>query len=99
MFAILYLLNSIGEKVKLYIDLRKPQIEWESEYAMMKQNTNIMNVLFYTLAILVIVVAISQLISSPSIYLAVILIITLIANFTINNYISKNKNKIFKKIY
>lgn len=99
MFAILYLLNSIGEKVKLYIDLRKPQIEWESEYAMMKQNTNIMNVLFYTLAILVIVVAISQLISSPSIYLAVILIITLIANFTINNYISKNKNKILKKIY
>lgn len=99
MLAILYLLNSIGEKVKLYIDLRKPQIEWESEYAMMKQNTNIMNVLFYTLAILVIVVAISQLISSPSIYLAVILIITLIANFTINNYISKNKNKIFKKIY
>lgn len=99
MLAILYLLNSIGEKVKLYIDLRKPKIEWESEYAMMKQNTNIMNVLFYTLAILVIVVAISQLISSPSIYLAVILIITLIANFTINNYISKNKNKIFKKIY
>ncbi len=99
MLTILYLLNSIGEKVKLYIDLRKPQIEWESEYAMMKQNTNIMNVLFYTLAILVIVVAISQLISSPSIYLAVILIITLIANFTINNYISKNKNKIFKKIY
>lgn len=99
MLAILYLLNSIGEKVKLYIDLRKPQIEWESEYAMMKQNTNIINVLFYTLAILVIVVAISQLISSPSIYLAVILIITLIANFTINNYISKNKNKIFKKIY
>ncbi len=99
MFAILYLLNSIGEKVKLYIDLRKPQIEWESEYAMMKQNTNIMNVLFYTLAILVIIVAISQLISSPSIYLAVILIITLIANFTISNYISKNKNKIFKKIY
>lgn len=99
MFAILYLLNTIGEKIKLYIDLQKPQIEWESEYTMMKQNTNIMNVLFYTLAVLVTLFAISQIIPSPTIYLATILIITLIANTAINTHIAKNKNKIFKKIY
>lgn len=99
MFAILYLLNSIGEKIKLYIDLQKPQIEWESEYTMMKQNANIMNVLFYTLAVLVILYTISQIIPSPAIYLAVVLVITLITNTAINTHIAQNKNKIFKKIY
>ena len=39
MFTILYLLNSIGEKIKLLIDIRKPQINWDNEYTMMKQNT------------------------------------------------------------
>ena len=97
MFAILYLLDSIGEKIKLYIDSRKPQIDWDNEYAMMKQNTNIMNVLFKTLITLVILFLISKLIRNQFAYLISILILSFIVNSFINNYISKNK--IFEKVY
>lgn len=98
-FAILYFLDSIGEKIKLYIDSRKPQIDWDNEYAMMKQNTNIMNVLFKTLITLVILFLISKLIINQFAYLISILILSFIVNSFINNYISRNKNKIFEKIY
>lgn len=96
-FAILYFLDSIGEKIKLYIDSRKPQIDWDNEYAMMKQNTNIMNVLFKTLITLVILFLISKLIINQFAYLISILILSFIVNSFINNYISKNK--IFEKVY
>ena len=99
MFTILYLLDSIGEKIKLYIDSRKPQVDWDNEYSMMKQNTNIMNVLFKTLITLVILYLISKLIKNQFAYLIAILILSFIVNSFINNYISKNKNKIFEKIY
>ena len=98
-FAILYFLDSIGEKIKLYIDSRKPQIDWDNEYAMMKQNTNIMNVLFKTLITLVILFLISKLIINQFAYLISILILSFMVNSFINNYISRNKNKIFEKIY
>lgn len=98
-FAILYFLDSIGEKIKLYIDSRKPQIDWDNEYAMMNQNTNIMNVLFKTLITLVILYLISKLIKNQFAYLIAILILSFIVNSFINNYISRNKNKIFEKIY
>ena len=99
MFAILYLLDSMGEKIKLYIDSRKPQIDWDNEYSMMKQNANIMNVLFKTLITLVILFLISKLIRNQFAYLVSILMLSFIVNSFINNYISRNKNKIFEKIY
>lgn len=99
MFTILYLLDSIGEKIKLYIDSRKPQVDWDNEYSMMKQNTNIMNVLFKTLITLVILYLISKLIKNQFAYLIAIVILSFIVNSFINNYISRNKNKIFEKIY
>ena len=99
MFTILYLLNSIGEKIKLLIDIRKPQINWDNEYTMMKQNTNIMNVLFYTLSILIALYIISKIIPQAHYYLATILGIVIASYFIITNYISKKQNKIFGNRY
>lgn len=99
MFTILYLLNSIGEKIKLLIDIRKPQINWDNEYTMMKQNTNIMNVLFYTLSILIALYIISKIIPQAHYYLATILGIVIASYFIITNYISEKQNKIFDKVY
>ena len=39
-FAISFELNLLGEKFKIFIDLRNPKINWDNEYTMMKQNTN-----------------------------------------------------------
>lgn len=99
MATVLYLLNSIGEKIKLLIDIKKPQINWDNEYTMMKQNTNIMNVLFYTLAILITLYVISKIIPQAHYFLATILIITLTAYGIIKLYIIQHKDTIFRKVY
>ena len=98
-FAILVLMDGLGEKAKLLIDLEKPKINWDNEYTMMKEHTNVMYVLFYTLAMLGMIVAIAFVINSVSTYLIIMLVIYFVANIVTNNYIKNNKEKIFSKVY
>lgn len=95
----LIFINIIGEKVKLLVDLSKPQLNWDSEYTMMKQNTNIMYELFFTLIIGIILFVISKLIINTTIFLTIIGCLLIIINNLLNKYIEKNKCNIFRKIY
>lgn len=95
----LVILNIIGEKFKLLTDLRKPQIDWNSEYTMMKQNTNVMYILFYTLLVVGILLGISVIINQTEIFLIATIVISGIINISINRYINKNDRKIFAKLY
>lgn len=99
MFISLILINLIGEKFKLLVDLNKPQINWNSEYTMMKQNTNVMYILFYTLIVIGVLIGSSQIINHTEIFLMITIIFTLIINGLIDKNISKNERKIFKKLY
>ena len=98
-FMSLILLNLIGEKFKLFIDLKNPQISWDSEYTMMKQNTNVMYELFYTLVVVGILVFISNLMNNVIIFLSLTLIMLIVINTLINEHIHKKQNEIFKKLY
>ena len=92
-------LSDIGEKFKLYIDLKNPKISWESEYTMMKQNTNVMYELFYTLCTMIALVAIAFIINNTSLYLAIMMITLYIINMMTTIMVEMNKNKLFEKIY
>lgn len=98
-FISLMLLNLIGEKFKLLTDLRKPKINWNSEYTMMKENTNVMYVLFYTLIVGISIFAISQIITNIMLYLLVVIMIGTVINIFIDRYIRKEQNEIFSKVY
>lgn len=98
-FAILMLLNVIGEKFKLLTDLKKPKINWDSEYTMMKENTNVMYVLFYTLVVVGISIVVGNIITNSILYLLLALVILTIINVIINRYVRINQNDIFSKIY
>ena len=95
----LVILNIIGEKFKLLTDLRKPQIDWNSEYTMMKQNTNVMYILFYTLLVVGILLGISVIINQTEIFLIATIVISGIINISINRYINKKDRKIIAKLY
>jgi ABC-2 type transport system permease protein len=96
---ILLEINIFGEKIKLLIDFNKPQLSWDSEYTMMKQNTNVMYELFYTLVLAIIIFGISEIFNNITIFMIAIFIIFLICNIILSNYIKKNNYKIFGKIY
>lgn len=98
-FAILIFVNIIGEKVKLLIDLKNPQTAWDNEYTMMKQNTNVMYELFYTLIVIGILYIISTVIKNIIIYLIFVLAMTIIINIIINKYINKKQSFIFRKVF
>ncbi len=98
-FISLMLLNFIGERFKLLIDLKNPKINWTSEYTMMKQNTNVMYILFYTLIIAGSIFIFSTFITNNNLYKMFVLLICVITDVILNEYIRKNENKLFNKIY
>ena len=98
MFMILFYLNIVGEKVKVLIDLKNPQVTWDSEYTMMKQNTNVMYELFYTFVMMVIFIVISFLFRRLLVFLMFILILFIIANLILNEYIHRYQRELVKKI-
>ena len=81
------------------MDLKNPQISWDNEYTMMKQNTNVMYELFYTLLVIGILWIISVAIKNIGLYLIFVLAISIIINTIINEYIFKKQDKIFRKVF
>ena len=98
-FIMLYLINRMGEKLKILIDLKKPQLVWDTEYTMMKQNTNVMYELFYSLIVAGIFYAISLIFTESKTFLFVVFIILTLINVGYNIYIKKNIVKLFRKVY
>ena len=98
-FAILMLLNIMGEKLKIIIDLMKPWLDWKTEYAMMKQNTNVFYELFYTLIVLGALFLFGRIINNLVAFLLTIAILLLVLNIVINILIYKKQKNLFSKIY
>ena len=98
-FAILMLLNIMGEKLKIIIDLMKPWLDWKTEYAMMKQNTNVFYELFYTLFVLGVLFLLGRLVSNIVVFLITIAILLLVLNIVINIFVHKKQKNLFSKIY
>lgn len=83
-------LNLIGEKFKLLIDIRNPKINWDSEYTMLKHNTNIMFELFYTLGIIGLIILISIIMPSTKFFISSLVIVLVVANIITDKiYINK----------
>ncbi len=98
-FFNLELLNIIGEKWKLLVDLNNPQIKWNTEYTMMKQNTNVMYGLFYTIIVIVTIIALGLICQTEKYASIVMFCILVLINLYINNYVHTKEQKIFEKLY
>ena len=97
--AILISQNRLGENLKLLVDLKNPQITWESEYTMMKQNSNVMYILFYSLVFVGLFFLLGKIIGNAIIYINVIMWISIIANLYIDDFIRKRQNRLFEKVF
>lgn len=100
-FVDTFLLNMFGEKIKIIIDLSNPHLDWNSEYTMMKQNTNIMYVLFLTGAIVLMLYLLSKFFVKVELYLIVVFAVAVFANVILSELINyKNKNnKLFERVF
>ncbi len=88
--------------ISIIVDLKKPKLEWSSEYAVVKQNMNliwpvILGLLNITVMIILTVV-VSGFINSY-IFICIIAVVYLFLTMLVRNYIEKNTIKLFEKIY
>lgn len=86
----------------IIIDLKRPKLEWNSEYAVVKQNMNLiwpvlLGMLNITI-IIVLAISLEKFINSY-IFIIMIAIIYLLLTVAVRKYIQKNVEKLFEKIY
>lgn len=98
-FLELFFVNLIGEKFKLIVDLNKPKLDWDTEYTMMKQNTNVMYELFYTLIVGILLFIISKIFINKIIFLSILFLCLILVNIIINKFMKNKEYEIFGKIY
>ena len=88
--------------ISIIVDLKKPKLEWNSEYAVVKQNMNliwpvILGMLNITVIVILSIVA-SKFVNSY-IFIGVISVIYLLLTILVRSYIKNNIEKLFSKIY
>ncbi|MBQ9279450.1 MAG: hypothetical protein IJ215_00125 [Clostridia bacterium] len=98
LFLLGVLFNLLGEKMKLIIDLKNPQTKWDTEFVLMKQNTNVLYELFYSLIATALIVGLGVVIKNIRIYMITLAMIILIIHFVLNHYVNQNAKKIFQHL-
>lgn len=86
----------------IIVDLKKPKLEWNSEYAVVKQNMNLVWPMFLGLANITIIAVLSYVLGSfinSYIIIGLFILIYLGLTMLVRKYIKKNTNKLFTKIY
>lgn len=86
----------------IIVDLKKPKLEWNSEYAVVKQNMNLVWPMFLGLANITIIAVLSYVLGSfvnSFVIIGLFIIIYLGLTMLVRKYIEKNTDKLFRKIY
>ena len=88
--------------VSIIVDLKKPKLEWSSEYAVVKQNMNliwpVVLALLNITILIILTVVVGKFINSY-ILLGLIIVLYSILTVIVRNYIKNNVEKLFEKIY
>ena len=99
LFITLMALCLVQEKVMILIDLKKPKITWTSEYAMMKENVNVMYEFFYAVVVVILLTIIAFIINNIAIFMITIFLTLVCINLAINQCVKKNQMKLYRKIF
>lgn len=106
LYLILIAISSIviavfNSYIMILIDMKKPKLEWNSEYAVVKQNINLMwPAIFSMVNILIIIIyANVEFLNNGYFVIGTLTILYLVGTIIVKKYIQKNANKLFEKIY
>ena len=82
------------------VDLRKPKLEWTTEYAVVKQNMNLLWPCVLNLLEIGIIFIISIPLNFTNYFVTAIIILAIhiIITYLVNRYIYKNQNRLFDRI-
>ena len=94
------IMNALQSILMLIIDLKKPKLNWDSEYAVVKQNMNLMYPMLLSMVNIGILVLVTIITNSLNVYIGsgIILIIYGVLTYFVNRYLYKNQVKLADNI-
>lgn len=95
------IINIINSFIMMIIDLKRPNLNWKTEYEVIKQNENIMFQYALTVIFTLIYLYLSKIFKGINFNISILGIsaILMLLLILINRYVKKRKNKLFEKIY
>lgn len=100
-FAVSSLMSLFQSMLMIIIDLKRPKLEWDSEYAVVKQNFNLIFPVIIGLVNIGILALVTVFFKNLSIYisLGVLVLVFTLATYFANRYLYKNQEELARKIY
>ena len=99
-FMVSLLMYIVQSFLSLLIDLKRPKLQWNSEYAVVKQNFNLLFPMIFGFINIGIIIFVNYSLSAYSVYiqLGIVTVIYIIALVIINAYLYKKQNSLASKI-
>ena len=99
-FIISMLMNIAQSFIMILVDLKRPKLQWNSEYAVVKQNLNLIFPAIFSLLSIGLLILYSKTTQIISVYivLAMIAVIYLLITIFVNIYLYKRQNELAGKI-
>lgn len=99
-FIIAMLINIFQNYIYLIIDLKRPKLHWNTEYAVVKQNMNMLYEFVISFVIMGLLITGGLAISNFNPWLSILIILAIVGlgTFIIDRYVYKNQDKLFEKI-
>lgn len=97
-FVITFLINIINNLIMVLIDLKNPKLKWITEYAVVKQNFNMIWVLILVAIEIGFTIWLGKLFKTVDVFAITVIAIYILIYISLSKFIDKDKNKIFEKI-
>lgn len=99
-FVIATLLNILQSELMVIVDLKRPKLEWTTEYAVVKQNMNMIFTFFVCFIVIAIIAIIGGVLGNTNVWIGTILLLVLsiVGVFVVDRYIYHHQTKLMEKI-
>ena len=100
LFVVATIMGVLQSLVMIIIDLKRPKLSWDSEYAVAKQNLNLIFPVLFSMLNIGIMVGMVGLLKNINVYLGlgILAILYIVATIAINRYVYNNQYKLVHKI-
>ena len=100
LFILSTIINIVNSIILIIIDLKRPKLEWDSEYAVVKQNFNLIFPMLTSMAIILIIALSGIFMANINVYVGIIILtlIFIVILYFVNMYLYKNQNNLANKI-
>ena len=100
LFILSTIINIVNSIILIIIDLKRPKLEWNSEYAVVKQNFNLIFPMLTSMAIILIIALSGIFMANINVYVGIIILtlIFIVILYFVNMYLYKNQNNLANKI-